>query len=131
MQRHSHQVPQTGDYKSGRGNHDARLRHYVSLTMSRRLAVASIAVVVTLLSGWTPAQSAASSHLLLDALSRAAIAGLPAAPLQPKPFTIPAQPIVAASSDGYLPSSWNVTPKGEFTFTLPIAVPPGRAGMAP
>ena len=38
---------------------------------------------------------------------------------------------VAASSDGYLPSSWTVTPKGDLAFTLPLAVPPGRAGMAP
>ena len=35
------------------------------------------------------------------------------------------------SSDGYLPSSWTVTPKGDLAFTLPLAVPPGRAGMAP
>lgn len=98
--------------------------------MSRRLSVASIAVVVTLLSGWTPAQTAISSRLV-DALPRIAIAGLPAVPLQPKPFSVPAQPIVGASSDGYLPSSWDVTPKGEFAFTVPMAVPPGRAGMAP
>ena len=52
-------------------------------------------------------------------------------PVQPKPFTLPAQPIQPASSDGYLPSSWAVTPKGEFTFTVPLALPPGRAGMTP
>jgi RHS repeat-associated protein len=59
------------------------------------------------------------------------LAGLPSVPVQPKPFSVPAQPIVAASSDGYLPSSWDVTPKGEFNLTLPFDVPPGRAGMQP
>jgi RHS repeat-associated protein len=52
-------------------------------------------------------------------------------PVPPKPFAVPAQPIVAASADGYQPSSWSVTPKGAFAFALPLAVPPGRAGMQP
>ncbi len=94
-----------------------------------RLLVGSIGIVVTMLSAWTPAQSMPPAQA--GALANMAFAGLPTTPIQPKPFAVPAQPIVAASSDGYLPSSWSVTPKGEFTFTMPLAVPPGRAGMAP
>jgi RHS repeat-associated protein len=59
------------------------------------------------------------------------LADIAPVPIAPKPFAVPAQPIVAASSDGYLPSSWSVTPKGAFTFSLPLTVPPGRAGMEP
>ena len=66
--------------------------------MSRLLA-GSLAIVVTVLSGATPAQSSVPSHLV-SALPGLAIAGLPAVPVQPKPFSIPAQPIVTASSDG-------------------------------
>ncbi len=57
--------------------------------------------------------------------------GMPAIPAMPKPFTIPNAPIVPADPDGYLPSSWQVTPKGEFAYSIPLAVPPGRLGTAP
>ena len=97
--------------------------------MRTRIAGATLAVAVTILSGWTPAQSTVQANL--GRALAGAMAGLPNVPAQPKPFSMPAQPIVAASSDGYLPSSWEVTPKGELAFTLPIATPPGRAGMAP
>ena len=71
------------------------------------------------------------SSTLPRAIASVALLDIPAIPMQPKPFSLPAQPIVAASSNGYLPSGWNVTPKGEFTFALPLEVPPGRAGIAP
>ena len=86
---------------------------------------------LVLLAGSLPPGVSAQPTLILPLIARASFAGLPTTPIQPKPFAVPAQPIVAASSDGYLPSSWSVTPKGEFTFTMPLAVPPGRAGMAP
>lgn len=52
-------------------------------------------------------------------------------PLPPKTLTPPEQPIVAASSDGYLPTSWDVTPTGAFAYTIPLKVPDGRAAMQP
>jgi len=95
--------------------------------MRNRVVVFVLAVCLTVLSGWSFAQPQTSAQLIASAT----IAGNPVVPIQPKPFSIPAQPIEPASSNGYLPSSWTVTPKGEFSFGLPLAVPPGRAGMAP
>jgi RHS repeat-associated protein len=92
--------------------------------------VAAFALAATVLAGWTPARSSVPLDLVRG-LGGAQMLGIPAIPTQPKPFSVPAQPIVAASTDGYLPSSWEVTPKGALTMTLPLAVPPGRAGMAP
>lgn len=39
--------------------------------------------------------------------------------------------IVPGSSVGYLPASWDVTPHGELMYSIPMEVPPGRAGMQP
>lgn len=97
--------------------------------MRSRLTIAAFVVALTGLSNW-PAPAPASPGVL-RALPLLSLADTANVPLPPKPFTLPAQPIVAASSDGYLPSSWTVTPKGDLAFTLPLAVPPGRAGMAP
>ncbi|MET0231903.1 MAG: RHS repeat-associated core domain-containing protein [Rhodanobacteraceae bacterium] len=95
-----------------------------------RLGVVSCVVFTTFLVGLTPSH-ADPARITREGLSLVSLAAIPSAPVQPKPFSLPAAPIVAASSDGYLPSSWTVSPKGEFTMTLPLAVPPGRAGMAP
>ena len=96
------------------------------MNRSRAFTV-GIAFLATILCGATPAQTAPLAQMLVNVTW----SGVPAQPVQPHPFTIPAQPIVAASSEGYLPSSWEVTPKGEFSWTLPLAMPPGRAGMTP
>src|SRR5262245_41251992 len=52
-------------------------------------------------------------------------------PPLPAPLDLPAQPIVPGAAVGYLPGNWNVTPTGRFTYSIPIDVPPGRAGMEP
>src|SRR5215510_14463062 len=76
------------------------------------------------------------------ALSLAAAVGLPSvaaasplpggAPGLPETLAVPAQPIVGTSSAvGYLPGSWSVTPTGAFTYTIPVDVPDGRAGVQP
>src|SRR5690242_7621188 len=99
--------------------------------MRSRFSVGLLAVVMTVLAAWSPSQSA-TSLLSVRPLASAVLAGGGLGiPTQPKPFALPAQPIQAASSDGYLPASWAVTPKGEFTFHVPLAAPPGRAGVAP
>ncbi len=98
--------------------------------MKNRTVTFALGLTLTLLGGVTAAQSVVQPSLVRS-LYRVALAGNPGAPVLPKPFTIPAQPIVAASSNGYLPSSWTVTPRGEFTLSVPLAVPPGRLGMAP
>lgn len=57
----------------------------------------------------------------------------PPAPQQPPthvPVDTPLDPLPADPA-GYLDGHSSVTPTGEFTYTLPIAVPPGRAGMQP
>ena len=99
-------------------------------TKSRALVVVC-ALLATCIAGWDrPARSALVVDIERD-VGSAAILAFPATPTQPKPFTLPAQPIVPASSDGYMPSSWAVTPKGEFNFIVPLEAPPGRAGMMP
>lgn len=56
-------------------------------------------------------------------------------PSMPVSLKIPATPIVwgsgGASDLGYLPGSSSVSSTGAYTYTIPIEVPPGRAGMAP
>lgn len=37
----------------------------------------------------------------------------------------------ASKATGFLPGSWNVSPAGAFTYSVPLQVPAGRAGMAP
>jgi RHS repeat-associated protein len=61
----------------------------------------------------------------------AAYASAMGAPTPPVPLPIPAAPIVAANSSGYLADSWSVTPGGEFTDSIGLQVPAGRAGMQP
>ena len=87
--------------------------------------------LMTSLAGWSAPAGSTMSFVTRQAVSRVIANGFSLVPPQPKPFTLPAQPIEAASSDGYLPSSWSVTPKGAFSLSVPLEVPPGRAGMAP
>lgn len=56
---------------------------------------------------------------------------LPPPPPPPIPLDIPDDSLVPADPVGYLDGSSAVTPTGEYTYTVPIAVPPGRAGMEP
>ena len=53
------------------------------------------------------------------------------APAMPGRLGIPSQPILPGASVGYLPGSGSVTPQGGYTYTLPLEVPAGRAGMQP
>ena len=97
---------------------------------SRRPVVFATVLGIVLLQGLLQSGlSAEPSRAVQSLILQASLAASPA-PSQPKPFTVPAQSIVAASADGYLPSSWNVTPKGELTFEVPLSVPPGRAGVS-
>lgn len=43
----------------------------------------------------------------------------------------PSDPIVPSEGLGYLEGSGHVTPTGEYVYELPLAVPPGRAGVQP
>lgn len=87
--------------------------------------------LMTALAGFAAdAQETATLRVARD-IATVEAGGIPTMPTPPKPFTLPNAPIVPADSDGYLSSSWEVTPKGEFAYSLPLAVPPGRLGMAP
>ncbi len=97
----------------------------------RGLKVVAGAALITAAAGWLQPARSVTAWDAARGLAVISLGDIPAVPTLPKPFAVPAQPIAPADSDGYLPSSWAVTPKGEFTFTLPMAVPPGRAGMAP
>jgi RHS repeat-associated protein len=55
----------------------------------------------------------------------------PGIPRPPVEIELPENPIVAGTSVGYLPGSPEVSPTGEMTYTLPLDVPPGVAGMEP
>ncbi|MEV0568506.1 FG-GAP-like repeat-containing protein [Dactylosporangium sp. NPDC050588] len=53
-------------------------------------------------------------------------------PELPKPMPANDKPIVAAKGAiGYVPGSWDVAPEGAFTYSIPLDVPQGRAGMQP
>jgi hypothetical protein len=43
----------------------------------------------------------------------------------------PAEPVVTGRTVGTLGGNGHVNPLGTFEYSLPIEVPPGRAGMAP
>jgi hypothetical protein len=56
----------------------------------------------------------------------------PQSPTPPKPVVPLAEPIVATiGPSAVLPGSGTVTPTGEYSYNIPISVPPGRAGMQP
>jgi RHS repeat-associated protein len=56
-------------------------------------------------------------------------------PVMPEALVAPngGVPIAGSTSNtaGYLPGSWDVSPAGAFTYTVPLRVPAGREGMAP
>jgi RHS repeat-associated protein len=52
-------------------------------------------------------------------------------PVPPVALSVPASPIVPASSVGYLADDWSATPGGAFTDSVGLHVPAGRAGMQP
>lgn len=52
-------------------------------------------------------------------------------PAKPETLTLPATPVITATTVGYLPAKWDVTPQGQFVYTIPLDVPAGRAGMQP
>jgi RHS repeat-associated protein len=50
----------------------------------------------------------------------------------PHPMALPTEPIApGGGSLGYLPGRGDVTPKGQFTYSIPIDVPIGRVGIEP
>src|SRR3712207_4722825 len=57
--------------------------------------------------------------------------GSDAPPPLPRPLALPAEPIASGASVGYLPGSWEVTPRGQFLYSISLDVPDGRAGMQP
>ena len=78
-----------------------------------------------------PAQALAlQNHAVLGFLS-ASLASVEIAPSLPAPLQTLAQPVVRATSVGYLPMTSDVGVGGDFRQHIPIEVAPGRAGMAP
>src|SRR5262245_42343094 len=82
-----------------------------------RRAAAAAAIAVGALAGLVPAF--------------AVPIGVQTPPTLPAPLVGPGSPIVPATAAGYLPDTPSVTPGGTFTDTIALAVPAGRAGMAP
>jgi RHS repeat-associated protein len=60
-----------------------------------------------------------------------AVPGLTDAPSPPQPLRAAGSVTTLAAAAGALPGGGSVTPAGEYTYRIPIEVPPGRAGMAP
>ena len=50
---------------------------------------------------------------------------------QPVTLAFPPGPVVSSGKVGTLPGGGGVGPSGDYHYTLPIEVPPGRAGMTP
>ena len=94
------------------------------LTHPHRWAVLAAATVVGLLLGAgiaTPGRAAAA----LDGLD-------PAPPAAPETLSLPATPIVAAASGVWtVPGSGSVSARGDYSYSIPLAAPDGRAGMQP
>lgn len=70
------------------------------------------------------------------AVTPAAVAESPLAldentPPLPAAMPLPSNPIAVGASVGYLPGSWDVSPTGQFAYSIPLDVPTGRAGMQP
>jgi RHS repeat-associated protein len=98
---------------------------------NRRLArkirlTAAIAATLTVLAGSGPWAQPSTS---LDP-NAPPLPGRNAPPL-PGRMVLPATPIAVGASVGYLPGSWDVSPAGQFTYSIPLDVPAGRAGMQP
>jgi Salmonella virulence plasmid 65kDa B protein len=55
----------------------------------------------------------------------------PGAPILPATMPLPATPISVGASVGALPGGWEVPATGEFTYSIPLDVPAGRANMQP
>src|SRR5262245_43141879 len=55
----------------------------------------------------------------------------PNPPAPPKALVLPDTPIMAGAGVGYVTSSWGVGSSGQFSYTIPLDVPAGRAGIAP
>jgi RHS repeat-associated protein len=95
----------------------------------------SLVMGLTTLSGWiSDAQS--TTYAPIATLARTLAAPMPAdataPPLPSQPVSLPGSAIVPASTTvGYLPSSWDVASSGELTYTIPVDVPRGRAGIQP
>jgi hypothetical protein len=70
----------------------------------------------------------------LPSVTPIAEAGPVTKPSMPATLRIPDTPIVSGSARvdlGYLPGSGSVSTRGQYTYTIPIEVPAGRAGMQP
>ncbi|NAS25939.1 hypothetical protein GT755_30215 [Herbidospora sp. NEAU-GS84] len=52
-------------------------------------------------------------------------------PALPHPIQLPQQPVISSDRVGYLPASSSVGSRGDYTLTIPLDVPAGRAGMQP
>ncbi len=61
------------------------------------------------------------------------VSGFPDGEIQPpsNALVLPPDTIVPSEPVGYLGGTSEVTPTGDFTWSLPVWVPPGRNGMQP
>ncbi len=103
----------------------------LSFLLSRKLTLVAALAGVTAVAGYgSPVHSRAA---LTSAPSAATPLGSGplSSPALPHAFELPPTPIVAGTSVGYLPGSGSVTPTGDFSWSMPLEIPPGRAGMQP
>lgn len=101
------------------------------IRMSGRKALLSAGIAGTVFLAGSDYAAGASPGMVARALAPVAAAAFTGPPAQPAAFKMPSTPLAAATSVGYLPESWNVTPNGTFEYSIPIDVPDGRAGMQP
>ena len=101
---------------------------------NRALASGSLAALVVASGLLTPIHS----RVALAATPQLSLGGIKDTPAQadsppalPRPWETPSQTARQASTVGYQSGDWDVTPRGEFTYSIPLEVPPGRAGMQP
>jgi RHS repeat-associated protein len=95
------------------------MRYPMTKFMMRRATLSFVVMGLTVLAGWGPVTLVSPAYAATK-------------PMPPVAYAVSSNPIVSGTGDlGYLPGAGEVSTQGQYTYTIPLEVPPGRAGMQP